>query len=149
MTGLLPLRMKPQNDIITSVFDLIDAVVEVYLGSVIKPFVKLHETFYSSLNVVLRKILDDNKEHIPVWFTANFITYFRTALVIPTLLLLAWKQHLLASLLVIACDFGDFLDGVVARYWVDLRKEQESLEQKDKSRPPSPSNSDDDSFGEF
>lgn len=136
-------------EIALKLFALVDSIVELYLSSVVKPFVSLHEKFYSGLNKVLRKLLDDNKSKIPDWFTANFITYLRTGFVIPTLLLLAWGHSLVPSLIVILVDFGDFLDGVVARYWVDVKKEREKEEaSKDKgsSRPVSPT-SDDDSFG--
>jgi len=141
-------RDKKKGDLVSTVFDLIDGVVEIYLGSVVKPFVKFHEKFYSALNLVLRKVLDDNKNVIPTWFTANFITYFRTIIVVPTILLLAWEYNIYAAILCIAVDFGDFLDGVVARFWVDVKKEQEAeAKGKDKvGRSPSPENSDDESF---
>jgi CDP-alcohol phosphatidyltransferase len=145
------MKSEPE-DLATSIFRVIDPVVEVYLGSVVKPFVKIHEKFYSSLNTVLRKVLDDNAGRIPPWFTANFITYFRTALVVPTLLLLAWDYNVIASIIVLLVDFGDFLDGVVARFWVDentkaLAKEN-TKDSKDKPKV-SPANSDDESFGKF
>jgi len=133
--------------ILCSVFGVVDAVVEMYLGRFIRPFVAVHETFYSGLNKVLRKLLDDAPS-VPVWFTANFITYFRTLLVIPTLMLLAYRYNLVAAIICIAVDFGDFLDGVVARYWVDINKQkQEAGKDKGPSRSNSPANSDDDSFG--
>lgn len=143
-----PSMRDHKGDILSTVFELIDAVVEIYLGSVVKPFVKFHESFYSALNVVLRKLLDENA--IPEWFTANFVTYFRTILVIPTVLLLAWEYWVMAAVICIIVDLGDFLDGVVARYWVDMRKKRATEgESKDKHRSTSPTNSDDDSFGTF
>jgi hypothetical protein len=138
----------PKRDLVSTVIDLVDVVVEIYLSSIIKPFLKIHERFYASLNRVLRGLLDDHKKDIPVWFTANFITYFRTVLVFPTIILLAWGHTVLPAMIVVAVDFGDFLDGVVARYWVDVRKEDAAAaESKDKSRSTSPTNSDNDSFG--
>jgi hypothetical protein len=147
----------------SSTFQLVDAVVELYLGSVVQPFVKVHEKFYAALNVVLRRALDDNARSIPPWFTANFITYFRTALVLPTLLLLAWECNVASSAVVIAVDFGDFLDGVVARFWVDEKKKgpppatatasaassntNKSKEDDDDAGKASPTSSDDESFG--
>jgi hypothetical protein len=138
-------------EIAIKLFALVDSIVELYLETVIKPFLSLHETFYSALNTTLRKVLDDNKSKIADWFTANFITYARTVLVVPTLLLLAWGHTLLPSFIVILVDFGDFLDGVVARYWIDIKKEREQEEaskDKNSSRPTSPT-SDDDSFGGY
>lgn len=128
---------------------LVDFLVEEYfLPKVIQPFLSLHEIFYGELNRLMRKVLDDNKQHIPKWFTANFITYVRTWVVFPTLLLLAWGYTVIPALLVILVDFGDFLDGVVARYWVDVRKEEEKQKKKDDgSLKTSSSSSDMDGFG--
>jgi hypothetical protein len=139
-----------KKDLVSTVVDLIDVVVEIYLSSIIKPFLKIHERVYASMNKFLRGLLDDHKKDIPVWFTANFITYARTVLVFPTILLLAWGHTVLPAALVILVDFGDFLDGVVARYWVDVRKEEAAAAEskdKNKSRSTSPTNSDHDSFG--
>ena len=130
------------QDLIRTVFDLLDAVVELYLKSVIAPFLTLHEKFYAGLNKCLRQVLDKNE--IPTWFTANFITYGRTLLVYPTILLLSSGYQMLPAMLVIFVDFGDFLDGVVARYWVDQDKGKEVKE----SRSASPT-SDKDSFGAY
>jgi len=146
--------MASDKTLLKTIMDLVDVIVELFLGNVIKPFLKLHEKAYGALNATLRSLLDNNKDHIPDWFTANFITYARTVLVIPCILLLSWGHTVLPSVIVILVDFGDFLDGVVARYWVDIKKEQqeEALSKKDgkpRSRSVSPVNSDDDSFGKF
>lgn len=144
--------MSGDKSLQQTIMDLVDVIVELFLSNVIKPFLKLHEKFYAALNATLRSLLDSNKDHIPEWFTANFITYARTFLVIPCVLLLSWGHTVLPSIIVLFVDFGDFLDGVVARYWVDIKKEQqeEALSKKDgkpRSRSVSPVNSDDDSFG--
>ena len=136
------------KDLVTTIFDLIDVVVELYLSCVIRPFLTLHEACYGAINKVFRKLLDDNKQKIPRWFTANFITYSRTLVVLPTLLLLSWGHVLLPSIFVILVDLGDFLDGVVARFWNDVKKEKEELEDKD-SRSSSPTVADKDSFGKL
>jgi phosphatidylglycerophosphate synthase len=99
-------------------------LVEFYLSYLIKSVLVFHESFYAWLNAAIRAFLEVS--YIPEWFTANFITYARTLLVIPCLMLLAWGHHFLPSFIVLLVDFGDFLDGVVARYWVDKRKERET-----------------------
>jgi hypothetical protein len=107
----------------------------------------IHERFYSALNRTLRDLLDNH--HVPEWLTANAITYFRTFMVIPMLLLLVGRYYIVGAMLVIAADFGDFLDGVVARYWVDAKKESavdDTAASKEK-RAVSPVTSDDGSFG--
>jgi len=111
---------------------------------VINPVVVLHDVFYSWLNTALRGVLDAFSDYIPEWFTANFITYSRTLLVIPCLFLLIEGYEVLPSIIVLSVDFGDFLDGVVARYWVDYRKAKGEGEDKcithetqfDKSKTP-------------
>jgi hypothetical protein len=137
------------SDPLTRTFHLVDSIVELYLSTVIQPFLKFHEIFYNQLNVILRKLMDDNKGKIPDWCTANAITYARTVLVIPCLIFLSWNWYLIPCCIVLLVDFGDFLDGVAARFWVDVIKErQESLDKKEdrKSRPNSPASSDS-SFG--
>ena len=142
---------QKSHDILSTVFNIIDGIVEAYLSNVIKPFLKFHEIFYNHLNVTLRTLMDNNKSKIPDFFTANFITYARTVLVIPCLVFLSWGYYLLPSIIVILVDFGDFLDGVAARYWIAvLQERQDALDKKDdkKSRPNSPAASDA-SFGTF
>mmetsp|Transcript_14553 Transcript_14553/g.20560 ORF Transcript_14553/g.20560 Transcript_14553/m.20560 type:complete len:408 (+) Transcript_14553:222-1445(+) len=132
------------SELFKSIFDLLNAIVEVYLGSVIKPFLIFHEQFYSKMNSTLRKVLDDNK--VPTWFTANFVTYVRTAFVVPSVLLIAWGHTILPSIIVLLVDFGDFLDGVVARYWVDMKKKKEEEGSSGDSKSSPPGGSDDDSY---
>ncbi|KAG7355057.1 CDP-alcohol phosphatidyltransferase [Nitzschia inconspicua] len=144
------------GDFFSNVFALIDTVVELYLAKFIKVFLNYHEVFYNKLNAVLRKAFDDNKASIPDWFTANFITYFRTLMVIPTIMLLVGGYTIFPSVMVLLVDFGDFLDGVVARFWIDDKKlKDESLQQQQQqgskssattSPSPSPVHSDDESF---
>jgi len=105
---------------------IINFIVELYLSSVIKAFLCFHDKFYSWLNTTIRNLLDENSDKIPKWFTANFITYARTWLVVPCVILMTKGFVVVPSLILIAVDFGDFLDGVVARYWVE-RKEIEAV----------------------
>jgi len=134
------------TNILMKLLALIDSLVELYLSTLIKPFLCLHEKFYNALNNKLREFFEQNKSKIPDWFSANLITYTRTVLVIPVLLLLSASDHVfIPSFIVILVDFGDFLDGVVARFWFDVKKEtEEVLSNKEKGN--SPQTSDDDSY---
>mmetsp|Transcript_5157 Transcript_5157/g.6668 ORF Transcript_5157/g.6668 Transcript_5157/m.6668 type:complete len:395 (+) Transcript_5157:198-1382(+) len=107
------------------IFEMLNFIVELYLAHVIKPFLTLHEKIYSWLNATIRSVLDDNSEKIPKWFTANFITYVRTLFVVPCVILMVKGHVLLPSIIVLSVDFGDFLDGVVARYWVDIHSNED------------------------
>jgi len=106
-------------------FETVDRCVETFLRGFIKPFLLWHNVFYTNLNKVLRGLLDKHEKNVPVWFTANFVTYARTMLVFPCLQLLAWGWRWLPSAIVLLVDFGDFFDGVLARYWMDKRPKSE------------------------
>lgn len=118
----IPARIDP----VAILIELIDSFIQTYLLKIVSPFLTQHEKFYSKLNTILRDFIDKSKP--PKWFTANFITYARTVLVMPCILFLAWGYDVSAAIIVIAVDFGDFLDGVVARYWVDVLKKNKKPE---------------------
>lgn len=109
-------------NVLETILSILNVTVEAYLSHVIKPFLTLHEKFYVSLNRSIRNFLDENTDKVPTWFTANFITYIRTIAVVPVVTLLVNGYKFLPGLLILAVDFGDFLDGVVARYWFDRKK---------------------------
>ena len=109
------------SGLLNAVFDLANSIVEIYLAKIIKPFLVLHEQAYKALNTILRAILDDHSSQIPDWFTANAITYVRTLMIIPCIFLMNTGHTILPSLIILSVDFGDFLDGVVARFWVDQK----------------------------
>jgi hypothetical protein len=147
--------------LLTKTLDLLDRATELCLGFVFQPHVVKHydDAFSGIVDPALRSILNDHKSQIPPWFTANNITYTRTILVLPWLLLVACGHSILPCILVILVDFGDVLDGIVARFWMDFKLGQDDEEKDDAmetsskdndstpSCPPSPSHSDDDSFG--
>lgn len=108
---------EKKSSILSLIFDCINSSIELYLEHLISPFLTYHAKFYSSLNFFLRSLLDEFG--IPVWCTANFITYCRTWLILPCLILLAKGYNVIPFAIVVFVDFNDFLDGVVARYWMD------------------------------
>jgi len=108
---------EKKSSVLSLLFDCINSSIELYLQHFISPFLTYHAKFYSSLNFFLRSLLDEFG--LPVWCTANFITYARTWLILPCLILLAKGYNLTSFAIVVFVDFNDFLDGVVARYWVD------------------------------
>lgn len=81
-----------KDSIVEHIFGIIDASVELYLVSIIKPFLKLHEKFYGQLNKVLNDLIEQHGP-LPTWCTANFVTYARTMLVIPLLLFMSWGHR--------------------------------------------------------
>lgn len=121
-----PFRNNNKRNSFKSIIDIVNIVVEFYLTKVIRPALVLHDNFYDRLNIGIRASLDGCSDFIPKWFTANFITYARTVLLIPCLTLLAQGYHVLPSAIVVLVNFGDYLDGVVARFWVDIKKEKDA-----------------------
>lgn len=86
-----------------------------FVKLVCRHFVPHHIRFYDGLNKFFNDIFD--KYGLPAIVTADNITIFRTLFVFPCLWLWASGWCFLAAMLVLLCDLGDFLDGVVARWW--------------------------------
>jgi phosphatidylglycerophosphate synthase len=57
--------------------------------------------------------------------TANLISYSRTTLILPTLVLLSKEFCLVPALFVLANNFLDIFDGIVARYWLQKKDKDE------------------------
>merc|ERR1719444_21513 len=123
-----PQLQHPIDALLTLILlPMINVCVECYLTTVIAPFLTWHERFYSRLNYYLKQGIQrlEDQGNMPHWLTANFVTYARTVLVFPALVLLSLSMSnhhgllyaIMAALIVILVDFGDFLDGVLARYW--------------------------------
>lgn len=102
--------------------------IELYLKVAVKPFLRHHETFYKKLNEELTKVLDKNEKLVPRWFTANAVTYGRTLLLLPCLYLWARDHALAPAALTLLNDFGDFFDGVLARWWAKRKAGAKALE---------------------
>ena len=141
--------MADIETLVQSFIDLLDVLVELYLGSFIKPFLLLHvhvhtDEVYANFNAFIRGFFDDNKKYVPEWLTANFIAYARAVLLIPTIMLLAGGQLVLPALLIILVHFAGFLDGVVARFWVDAKRDRAEDAVRDDDRPTSKAPSDGD-----
>mmetsp|Transcript_13226 Transcript_13226/g.17282 ORF Transcript_13226/g.17282 Transcript_13226/m.17282 type:complete len:405 (-) Transcript_13226:106-1320(-) len=141
MPKLVPGQVTPIDALFVTVMGLVDFSIEAFLQTVVAPFLVLHERFYFQLNLHLREGLEKlyAQGFLMEWFTANFVTYGRTLLVIPTLYLISLNcgfANVLSSMLVILVDFGDFLDGVLARFWNDHQKDSKGGDvEKDMIEP--------------
>ena len=122
------------DSLLQSLISLTNICVEAYLSLIIAPMLILHERFYSRLNQYLTELIRrcDDVNQLPRWFTANFVTYTRTVLIVPTLVLLSYKCFALASIVIVLVDFGDFLDGVLARYWNSVARDRINTDGKAK-----------------
>lgn len=142
--------MADIETLLRSFIDLLDVMVELYLASILKPFLLIHQEFSSNLNEFLIKILAENKKHIPAWFTATAVAYTRAMLVIPTITLMACGQVVMPAVFVLLVQFSGFLD---ANFWAGIKmaREQDDSTQNDEgpdSRSPTPSDDDSYEYGE-
>jgi hypothetical protein len=137
--------MADIETLLRSFIDLLDVMVELYLASVLKPFLLIHQEFSSNLNDFFIKILAENKKNIPEWFTATTVAYSRAILVIPTITLMACGQVVMPAILVLFVNFVGFLD---AKFWADIKMAREEDTTKNDEGPDSrsPTPSDDDSY---
>lgn len=133
--------------LIHSFIGLLDVMAELYLGSIFRPLLLIHEEISSKINNLLRKILNENP--IPDWLTANLIAYSRAILVIPTILLLAWGQLMLPAVFVLVPKLCSVFHQVVFTYWIDVKKarEEEANEVRPTSKSPATSDDDDYEYG--
>ena len=148
--------MADAETLIQSVIDLLDVLVDLYLGSLVEPFLRFHDEFSANMNKLLRSILDDNKDSIPDWLTGNVSAYLRVLLIFPTILFLAWGQLVITFLFVVMVDLLGLLGSVVAKFWLDAKRDhaEDTIREDDRPTSKSLTPSDDDSmdsyeFGEF
>lgn len=144
--------MADIETLLRSFIDILDVMAELYLSSIVKPFLLLHEEFSTKLSDGLVNILRDHKNHVPGYFTETTVAYSRIALIMPTLMVLAWGQLVLPASLVLLVNFvGLVLD---QQFWakVKLLREQGDVATSDEgpdSRSPTPCSDDDDDNHEY
>lgn len=95
------------------IIDNIKTESEKSLCNTLDLLVYKHSEMYQYINKILEPLVltySDGK-----YLTPNCVTYFRTCLIIPTLMLIRKNFFLFSSLLIFLNDFLDFFDGVVAR----------------------------------
>jgi phosphatidylglycerophosphate synthase len=98
-------------------------MLEVIITFLVPLLLKPHERVYGWINDTFSNLLE--RKGIPTWLTANFISYCRTTLILPTIILLSNNLCIIPALLTIANMFFDIIDGIVARYWLRKKDEDE------------------------
>ena len=129
--------MADANALIQSVSDLLDVLVELYVGSLIGPVLQLHDDFQAQIQLIVRNIVDSNLSRVPEWLTPSMIANARAVLVFPTILLLSWGQYLIPSILVLAVEFMGLLDAVLVKVGVTIKRELVEDAIKEDNRPTS------------
>jgi hypothetical protein len=133
--------------LVKSFIDLCDVMVELYLGSIVKPVLLLYDEFHFMIYASLRNLLDSNPKLIPIWFTTDLIARFRLALTVPTVTLLSLGHTAIPAVLVLLAEFSDILNVAVTNYRIDNTKEQEKMAKKSDEEPPSKSDDDSHEYG--
>lgn len=106
--------MKSQKDLLRTLVDLLDGIVEVFLASVIEPLLIWHGKVDRVIDKGFRRFVHEYKDRLPTWvLQKGAITYGRMGLALPTMVLLSWDCSLLASSLVLVELAASFWERVI------------------------------------
>lgn len=112
--------MNNHKDLLKTLVDLLDGIVEVFLVASIRPVLDFHARADHAVDQILRKTLQDHKDKAPKWILkADFLTYTRLALAMPTTILLSWGTWFLPALLVVVVHFASFFERILAEHNVE------------------------------
>ena len=98
-------------------------MLELICNILLSVFLKPYDKIYGTLNTQLTQSFQT--KGLPKYITANLITYVRTTLIIPTILLLSRNYVVVPILLLLTNDILDSVDGIVARYWLQKLDQDE------------------------
>ena len=98
-------------------------MLELFCNILLSVFLKPYDKIYGTLNTQLTQTFQT--KGLPKYITANLITYVRTTLIIPTILLLSRNYVVVPILLLLTNDILDSVDGIVARYWLQKLDQDE------------------------
>jgi hypothetical protein len=109
--------MKTQKNLIQTLIELIDQLVELALSNLIEPVLELHARTQRAMEGTLRQFVLDQKHMIPsqFWKEGN-LAYLRIGMVLPTLVFLSWGQAILPATLVLFVHVAAFLEGLESEY---------------------------------
>ena len=92
-----------------ALIDLLDGIVEVFLTSIVERLLELHAKLDHSVDQILRRALENQKEKIPKWvLKEGTVTYGRVGLALPTIVLLSRGHSLLPAVLVFVVYSASF-----------------------------------------
>jgi len=107
--------MNGQKDLLRALMDLLDGIVEVFLTSILEPLLlEVHNKIDHSVDRVLRKSLENQKEKLPKWILKDSaVTYGRISLALPTIVFLSWGHSVLPAVLVFVVYSASFWERVI------------------------------------
>ena len=112
--------MKNQKDLLKTLVDLLDGLVEVCLAGVIEPLLILHGKIDHTTDRILGQILESQKGKLPRWILQQgTLTHARIALALPMIVLLSWEWCILAALLVVVVLSVSFWERALAEICSD------------------------------
>lgn len=143
--------MADAETLIHSVIDLLDVLVDLYLGTLVRPFLRFHDDFHANINKMLRRVLDDNRDKMPHWLTSNASANVRLLLVFPTILFLAWGNVVFPMLFVFTAHFMGLLDSVLSKFWADAKRDlpEEAIREDDRPTGNPGTHTDDDNMDTY
>ena len=93
--------MNSRKDLLKTLIDLLDGIVEVFLATVIEPLLVVYNKLDQAIDRGLKQFLQQYKDQLfKCILQDSAITYARIGLAIPTIVLLSWQCSLVASLVV-------------------------------------------------
>lgn len=113
--------MNNHKNLLKTLIDLLDGIVEVFLMCAIHPVLDLHARGDHAVDHVLRQLVHHHKNKAPKWMLKDdeFFTYFRVGLALPTIVCLSWGQSFLPAILVFVVHFTSFLERALGEHHVE------------------------------
>lgn len=107
--------MNSRKDLLKTLIDLLDGIVEVFLSTVIEPLLVVYNQLDQAIDRCLKQFLQQYKDQLfkCILQDSSAITYARIGLAIPTIVLLSWQRSLVASLVVCVVLSASFWERAV------------------------------------
>jgi hypothetical protein len=135
--------MNHQKDLLKTLIDLLDGIVEVFLSAAVKPLLSFHTAFDDGLDQILRQLVSDHQEKIPKRVGFKTVAYARVFLALPTIIFLSWGHFLTPALLVIVVHLAAYLERAIA----DLRSDSANDSGDESQHGLASGSAEEDSFG--
>jgi hypothetical protein len=97
--------MNHQKDLLKTLIDLLDGIVEVFLSAAVQPLLSWHASLDDGLDQILVQLVRDHQDKIPRQLGYQAVAYARLCVALPTVVFLAGDDLSLTSALLVMCVF--------------------------------------------
>ena len=103
-----------RKDLLKTLIDLFDGIVEVFLASLIEPLLTIYSQVDHGIDRFHKHLVHQYQGKLPLWILRQgTITYARIGLTLPTVILLSWQCSFLASIAVMTVLSASFWERAV------------------------------------